>query len=132
MKKIKNVLLIDDDNATNLLHQIYIERLNIVENIFIAYNGKEAIDLILDTNLKPKFKPDVIFLDINMPIMNGWEFLEQYQKYCEINWSKIIMITACINPHDQTKGQSHPYVSDYIGKPLDENKLRKTFESIDK
>lgn len=128
MDKIKHILLIDDDYATNKLHQIHIKKLGIVDSITVVNNGKEALEVLFDENFNPKLIPELIFLDINMPIMGGWEFIESYQKLSMVPLSKIIMLTASINPQDQTLGKTHPFISGYVGKPLNEEKLRMFFE----
>ena len=75
-KKLNCILLVDDDPDDNFYHQIIINEMNIVNHIDIAINGIEAITYLKKENQIP---PEIIFLDINMPKMNGWEFLEQYK-----------------------------------------------------
>ena len=96
-KKLNCVLLIDDDKGTNFINQMIIKKSGITDNIQTVLNGKEAIDFI--TN-KGKFeKEDQVFpqpmltlLDINMPVMDGWEFLEAYHNLEEHQKGKIIII----------------------------------------
>lgn len=132
MKKLKCILLIDDDEATNYLHKLYIEQANIVENIRIAYNGIEALEYLKNTQNSEYLIPELIFLDINMPGMNGWEFLEEYKKLdVKIKGSAIvIMLTASINPDDEAIGISHPNVVGYITKPLLPEKIIETYNKI--
>ncbi|WP_405205140.1 response regulator [Aquimarina sp. LLG6339-5] len=74
MKKLK-FLLVDDSPSTNFLNKVMIEKASISEEIRIAKNGEEAIQI-----LNSSYIPDLILLDLNMPVMNGWEFLEEFQK----------------------------------------------------
>ena len=72
-----NVLCIDDDPITLMLCKKVIEKVNFASNIFTSNNGEEALDFFNSLNLNNEFeKIDVVFLDLNMPIMNGWEFQE--------------------------------------------------------
>jgi len=75
MKKLKRFLLVDDSKPTNFINKTIINKIDCVEEIVVAENGKEALDYIETGEI-----PDVIFLDINMPVMNGWEFISNYQK----------------------------------------------------
>lgn len=131
MKKLKTVLLIDDDYATNFLHQIYIEKFELTENIVIATNGKHALEILFDENLKLKLVPDLIFLDINMPILNGWGFLEEYKKRTNGNHeSIIIMLTASINPDDVAQASTDPYIYKFYSKPINEGKLKEICNEV--
>src|SRR5215212_10175209 len=80
-RKLNCVLLIDDDEPTNFFNQIIIENTGCAEEIKTAQSGQEALEYL--TNISGSDKsfpcPDLIFLDINMPAMNGWEFLEKYR-----------------------------------------------------
>jgi len=124
-KKLKLIILIDDDIDTNFYNKIIIENMNITETIKSFQNGKLALDFLIskDTNIQP----EIIFLDINMPIMNGWEFLYHYNKLPKEQQSKILiaMLTSSINYEDKDKALSEGIVKEFINKPL-------TNEIIDK
>src|SRR5690606_32947414 len=96
-KKLNCILLVDDDPDDNFYHQIIINEMNIVNNIDIARNGIEALEYLKTEDQLP---PDLIFLDLNMPKMNGWEFLEQY-KHLGIGQKArvlIVILTTSANP----------------------------------
>ena len=80
--KLNCILLVDDDEPTNFLNQMVIEELDIAEQIRVAQNGQEALTYLKKTGIGDENfpLPDLILLDINMPAMNGWEFLERYRK----------------------------------------------------
>jgi CheY-like chemotaxis protein len=120
-KKINTVLLIDDDLTINYLHNRLIEKSAIAEHVIIAKNGIEGISVFLELNERIHATERVIiFLDLNMPIMNGWEFLEKLSKAKnEITMHyKIYILSSTINPDDKKKAKSHSLVSGFLSKPL--------------
>ena len=132
-KKLNCVLLVDDDKGTNFINEMIIKKSGIAERIQTVLNGKEALDFI--TN-KGKYEaagdvfpqPMLTLLDINMPVMDGWEFLEAYHALEEHQKGKIIivMLTTSLNPDDKTRAESISEVSDFKNKPLS----REAFEDI--
>ncbi len=129
--KLNCVLLVDDDEATNFLNTEFLEESGITENIAVAMNGVEAIDYLTSTGrfnngatINPA--PDLILLDINMPVMDGWEFIKAYRGLKKEQRGKIIiaMLTTSLNPNDQLKAQEISEISAYKTKPL-------SFEIID-
>ncbi len=117
MKKLNCVLLVDDDEPTNFLNKLTLKKTGAVEKIVTAFDGQEALDYIekhQNSNL-----PELIFLDINMPLMNGWEFLEEYQS---LHFDKkppvIIMLTTSVNPDDEEKSKKYPSITGFMHKPL--------------
>lgn len=124
MKKVNCILLVDDNPGDNTYHKIIITEANICNHIQIVTSGKEALDYINkagEPNQAEFFpKPDLIFLDINMPGMNGFDFLEEYKKIDEKLKSKvlIIMLTTSLNPDDKTKAMRYKEVKEFQNKPL--------------
>jgi CheY-like chemotaxis protein len=125
MQKIKSVLLVDDDNINNFINERMIKRLAMTQEVNIAVNGEEALDF-----LKQKISdsedsmPNLIFLDINMPVMDGFEFLKEYENLELPNKDKVVitMLTTSTNPGDMEKFNK-AQVSSFINKPLTEPKL---------
>ncbi len=132
--KIKNILLVDDDEVANYLHQMLLQELNGFENIFIAYNGQEALSLLEENCQKvttqPHACPDLIFLDLNMPGMDGFEFLDEMEK---APFTKrrvhIIVVTSSDNQKDIQRAQSYG-IDGYVSKPLTEEKLRQILNQL--
>ncbi len=121
-KKLKCILLIDDDDATNFINRKIIERVGIAEHIEIKLNGKEAIDYIIksDDSENDSPLPSLILLDINMPIMDGWGFLQNYHELETFKKDQIIllMLSTSLNPDDKRRAEAIPEISDYVYKPL--------------
>ncbi|CAN5333145.1 response regulator [soil metagenome] len=129
-KKLNCIFLIDDDSEDNHFHQIVIRDMNITSTIEIAQNGLEALALLTKPN---HVAPELIFLDINMPKMNGWEFLEAYQKLASVQKAKVIvvMLSTSINPSDKKRATQFVEITSFNSKPLTEEIineiLRKNF-----
>ena len=116
MKKIQTVMLIDDDEPTNFIHKKIIESSGVVTAIQVAHSGDEALHM-LDDDQSP---PDLIFLDINMPAMDGWEFMTQYKSLATDKKEKIVvvMLTTSLNPDDEARAKDVSGVHAYRSKPL--------------
>ncbi len=113
--KLKKVLLVDDSQSTNFFNKMIIERTNVSENIVIAKNGLEALEYLQSESV-----PEVIFLDINMPVMNGWEFIAEYQKLKEEYKGSIIilMVGAELNHEEKKLAESIPEIREFNEKML--------------
>jgi len=129
-QKLNCVLFIDDDEPTNFLNQMVLEDAGCAGHIEIATSGEQALRYL--NNLKGHTKgknsypcPDLIFLDINMPAMNGWEFLNEYNNLEEEQKGNIviIMLTTSLNPDDKLKANETPHITGFENKPLTEKKL---------
>ncbi|MBS1744623.1 MAG: response regulator [Bacteroidetes bacterium] len=120
-----NVLLIDDDAIYQFVSKKTLEATGNASNIQICSNGEEAIHY-LESNLHNTAElPDVIFLDVNMPVMNGWEFLEAYQAL-KPNFPKdihVFLVTSSMNDEDKEFSRRFNCVQDYIVKPLNREKI---------
>ena len=119
MVVLKNVMLIDDDYATNYLHQLFLEESGRVENILIAKSADEALTSLKE-GLSDNQIPEVIFLDINLPAKNGWEFIDEYSEIVgdAANVSKVIMLSTSENPRDMEKSKEYKLIKEYRIKPL--------------
>jgi CheY-like chemotaxis protein len=132
MKKLNSILLVDDDNPTNFLHQMIIEENNLSEQIHVAFTGLEAIEYLATKKNGKHPCPDIIFLDINMPIMNGWDFLTRYKVLPDEQKASIVivMLTASLNITDNEKAKKNQEIRDFITKPLTLEKLEKLIEKF--
>lgn len=122
-KKTARALLVDDDEASNFIHKLLLNRSGVVNQIDTALNGQEAITLLSDCLEhwdEGHCWPDYIFLDLNMPIMNGWEFLNKVNGFLGKvdHFPKIFLLTSSINPDDEIRAQTIPSVTQFLKKPL--------------
>ncbi|NER17158.1 response regulator [Spongiivirga citrea] len=127
--------IIDDDNLYLKIVSRIIESKDLCKEIVIFKNGKEAIDHFSSIVQQPEAKrvPDVIFLDLNMPVMDGWEFLEEFLKINADVRKRITLyvVSSSIDPRDINRAKSFDTVEDYLVKPLSIDALKKVFSFED-
>ena len=117
MDKRKNILLVDDDAIYLFIAQKTIKMQFPNAIVTICKNGQEALQKLNSIN------PDVMFLDINMPILNGWGLLEKLkEKYQELKYP-IFIVSSSIDENDKHRAASHDFVKGYIEKPISEEKF---------
>lgn len=121
---MKNVLLVDDDVVFNFLNQKVISALDFVNEIDTAQNGQQAMDLLCRYIEGSRRLPDIILLDLNMPILDGFGFLEAFKSIDMPNKAhvKIIIVTSSIHPEDIQRAKDYG-VTSYLTKPLREEGL---------
>jgi CheY-like chemotaxis protein len=125
-KKGNVILLVDDDEAVNYFNKKLIDKSELDGTIMSLYNGAEAIREVMTLN--NTLDDDdlvVVFLDINMPILNGWGFLENFNtiKYALNFKTEIYLLTSSVNPDEKKKAEENSLVKQYISKPLTIEKL---------
>ncbi len=122
-RKFKTVMLIDDNEIDNLINQKMIEAAAIADNIYTHTGAKSAIEFLKNMeklDVADNVLPDVIFLDIDMPLMDGFQFLDEFEKLSNKakGKCKIVMLTSSINPQDFNRSKKYENVKQYINKPL--------------
>ncbi|RKR12046.1 CheY-like chemotaxis protein [Flavobacterium sp. 90] len=122
----KKILVIDDNPTDRYIAKRMAEKYHFAEEIILQESAIEALDYIRSLENTPDLLPQFIFLDINMPGMNGYEFLEEYKKLSEVVRTKciILMITTSIHPDDFLRAENNPFVFRFLNKPLDKEKFR--------
>lgn len=129
-KKYRTVMLIDDNEIDNLINQKMIEAAAIAENIYTHTGAKSAIEFLRNMeklDVANEVLPDVIFLDIDMPLMDGFQFLDEFEKLSTATKKKckIVMLTSSINPQDFDRSKKYGNVKLYLNKPLSHDSIQK-------
>jgi|GEM_PF-751789 len=131
MKKfdaLKSILLVDDDEASNFLHSIFINKLGLDLTVNAALNGQEALDFILNKGQDKIALPCMIMLDLRMPVVDGWEFMKRYEEQVPKELKeqlKIVLVTISDNKEDKERATTNPYIVDFAQKPLSDGTFKK-------
>ncbi len=116
-------MLIDDNEIDNLINQKMIEAASITQHIFVHTGARSAIEFLRNIEkleIADQVLPDLIFLDIDMPLMDGFQFLDEFERLMASTKKKcrIIMLTSSINPQDVNRSKKYGNVKLYLNKPL--------------
>ena len=125
MRKIPTILLVDDDDTTNFLHQRLLDRLDVSEQVLVAGNGQQALEMLAQfTGQFSPLNPLLILLDLNMPVMDGFEFLEAFQALpsAQQQGAVIVVLTSSLNAQDLARTTNLP-VAGFLCKPLNQEKI---------
>jgi CheY-like chemotaxis protein len=120
MHQFNKVLLVDDDDATNFLAELAFKNLHIANEIEMASDGLVAYEWIRQNNC-----PDIIFLDIRMPRMDGFDFLDNITRTDVCKQAKIVMLTSSSRAEDKAKAFTYNGVIEYLEKPLTEETIKR-------
>ncbi|MBQ4820299.1 response regulator [Aquimarina sp. MMG016] len=137
MKKVTGldcIILVDDDRITNFINKKVIKRADIDVAIKVNNSVIEALSYLKGMSKNPAEKyprPGIIFLDINMPGMNGWDFINEYKKLPKEQKERIViaMLTTSANPDDEFAANQIPEINMFLKKPLTVEKLESTIDS---
>jgi CheY-like chemotaxis protein len=131
-KKYYAVMLVDDNEIDNLINQKMIEASNICDHIFIHSGAKSAIEFLKNIEKLAQgpvdlYLPEIIFLDIDMPLMDGFQFLDEFERLSESikKQCKVVMLTSSLNPQYMNRAKKNQFVLKYINKPLTQENLKK-------
>jgi len=124
-KCVNCVLLIDDDRATNFFNRRLVSKHQCFNTVNTVQSGLAALEYLIAVENNDAIKPDLIFLDVNMPAMNGWEFLVEFSKFNPdvVKGIKVIMLTTSSDLDDLDQSKGNESVNDFLNKPLSSDVL---------
>jgi CheY-like chemotaxis protein len=130
MKKVKSILIVEDDPISAMIVTKLLEKNGIMTSNKTVLNGKLGIDHIKECLSKSLPLPELILLDINMPVMDGWEFLEIISHIDEAKCIPVVMLTSSIDLQDIQKSTQYDNIISYFSKPIDSERLIKLFNNL--
>ncbi|MCB0484425.1 MAG: response regulator [Flavobacteriales bacterium] len=124
-----NVLIVDDNDVDILISKKNLEMSGLASRIDVAKNGREALSFLEHSQINEM--PDVILLDINMPVMDGWAFMNSIDVFtlAQKGQPRIFMVSSSLNLSDNDKAAKNPMISGFITKPFNQEKLRDVLQS---
>ncbi len=132
-KENLRILIIDDDEINNFIAARLIDKIPVKTHVNTRLNGLEGLNYIKDNLEHQENLPDIIFLDINMPIMNGWEFLDEFE-HVKDSIGKVIhinMLSSSVYNDDISKAKTYSAVNKFISKPLTVDKIKELYVSLE-
>ena len=126
---LNKILLLDDSSSTNLYNTIILKEAGLASSIVSFQMGPETLDYL--ESIEKEQIPELILLDLNMPLMDGWEFLDQLTaklNAAQLNKVKVIICSASLNPDHQKKSKGYDSVIGFIHKPLEIEALHQFFK----
>ncbi len=115
---LKKVLCVDDDPVTLMICKMVIEKACFAKSTSLAANGQLAIDYFASDPTAAH--TELVLLDLNMPVMNGWDFLDEFMRSYKARFptTQVAILSSSVNPEDVQKARSYEIVIDFIKKPL--------------
>lgn|SRR5690606_1438782 len=132
---LEKILCVDDDAITLMLCRKVVAKADFAKVTDSASNGEEALAYFDNLIVTNESHPELILLDLNMPVMGGWEFLDNFSKgtYANVfSKVKVVVLSSTIDPHDVEKSKSYPMVLDFMSKPITIEMLETLKQSFNK
>jgi len=128
---INTACIIDDDPIFIFGSKILLRNNGFASHYLICQNGKEALDVITPLIESEEGLPEVIFLDLNMPIMDGWEFLDEFGKISLKSEIRIYILSSSVDSRDIERAKKYSMVDGFIAKPLTDVKIKELAQEIE-
>ncbi|MBU2904607.1 MULTISPECIES: response regulator [Arenibacter] len=128
---INTVCIIDDDPIFIFGSKILLRNNSFASDFLVCQNGKEALDVITPLIESEEGLPEVIFLDLNMPIMDGWEFLDEFGKISREREIRIYILSSSVDSRDMERAKKYDMVNGFIAKPLTDVKIKELAQEIE-
>ena len=129
--RLNSILLVDDDEASNFLHSIFINKLDLDVEINSALNGQEALDFILGKGQDELALPCMVMLDLRMPVMDGWQFMKSYEELVSKKLKEqitIVLVTISDNQEDKDRAVTNEFIADFSQKPLSDDTFKQLIQ----
>lgn len=127
---LEKVLLIDDDEIALMLSEMVIDQNDLTEEVVKLTNGKQGLDFFEDqadglTQGRNKEAPSLVFLDLNMPVMNGWDFLDGFSQNYQSLFpdTRVVVLSSTVDPKDFVRAGQYDFVADFLNKPLSDEAI---------
>ena len=131
MKRINTICIVEDDPMQVFIITKMIEMTEMVENTMVFNNGKEAYNKLADIVLAAEKLPEIILLDLNMPIWDGWQFLDEFTKIPISNTVIIFILTSSNDPADLKRAEAYNLSKNYLVKPIPVEQLKAVLAEIE-
>jgi CheY-like chemotaxis protein len=130
LDKTINLLVIDDDDINIFIIKKIVEKTGYAVNMVSRSNGQLAIEYLSSAQENKEQFPDLMLIDINMPILNGWEFIEAFEAQNITSATDMYMLSSSVYENDIEKAKGYKTVKGFISKPLSLDRLKELFYSI--
>ncbi len=131
LDRLNSILLVDDDEASNFLHSIFINKLDLDVTVNTSLNGQEALDFILGKGQNALELPCMVMLDLRMPVMDGWQFMKSYEEQVPKKLKDqitIVLVTISDNQEDKDRAITNEHIADFSQKPLSDDTFKKLIQ----
>ena len=125
-----NIFLVDDDNIYQFTAKKTLESMGLSKHVSIFPDGEKAISFIKQHLSDPETLPDIIFLDINMPVMDGWQFVDEFQRLDLPKKIALYMVSSSVDENDMKRSKDYQVIDDYIIKPVGRSRFEQLLSML--